>query len=216
MQAEQSLRDDIAAIAAIPFLPALLEVVCKATGMGFAAVARVTEDRWIAGAVRDEIQFGLIPGGELPVKTTICDEIRHSQTPVIIDHVSYNAAYRDHHTPALYGFESYISFPILRNDGSFFGTLCAIDPRPASLDTPPIIELFQTLASLLAYYLDGLQTLSDDKVARAEWYVQVELENTIRDLTTDDTSFRHEKAMILAMKINQLVLALEPSSAFLA
>jgi hypothetical protein len=53
--------------------------------MGCAAVARVTQDRWVACAVRDEISFGLAPGGELDVKTTICDEIRDSGQAVVID-----------------------------------------------------------------------------------------------------------------------------------
>ena len=105
------------------------------TGMGFAAVARVTEDRWIACAVRDEIAFGLAPGGELKVATTICDEIRRSGEAVVIDHVAADQAFCGHPTPAMYGFQSYISMPILHKDGSFFGTLCAIDPKPATVKT---------------------------------------------------------------------------------
>src|SRR5688572_16568963 len=76
-----SIEADIAAVARIDAVPMILEVVCRTTGMGFAAVARVTEDRWIACAVRDEIQFGLQPGGELKVETTICDQIRGSGLP---------------------------------------------------------------------------------------------------------------------------------------
>jgi len=41
----------------------ILEVICSSTGMGFAAIARVTEDRWIACAVNDKINFGLGVGG---------------------------------------------------------------------------------------------------------------------------------------------------------
>ena len=52
---------DLDAIAAIPAAAAILEVVCRTTGMGFAAVARVTEDRWVCCAVQDEIAFGLNP-----------------------------------------------------------------------------------------------------------------------------------------------------------
>ena len=85
----QGLAEDIesalGAIAAIDAVPTILEVVCRTTGMGFAAIARVTEDSWIACAVRDEIAFGLEPGGELEVETTICDEIREHGEPVIID-----------------------------------------------------------------------------------------------------------------------------------
>ena len=42
------VQDDIAAIARIEAVPKILEVVSRTTGVGFAAVARVTEDRWVA------------------------------------------------------------------------------------------------------------------------------------------------------------------------
>ena len=69
---------DIAAVSGIAAVPTILDVVCRSTGMGFAAVARVTEDALDRCAVRDEIAFGLKPGGELKVETTICHEIRQS------------------------------------------------------------------------------------------------------------------------------------------
>ena len=47
---------DVGAIKLINAVPRILEVVCRATGMGFAAVARVTESRWVCCAVLDEIQ----------------------------------------------------------------------------------------------------------------------------------------------------------------
>ena len=127
------LDADIAAVSRIEAVPTILDVVCRTTGMGFAAVARVTEDRWIACSVRDEIAFGLQPGGELKVETTICHEVRDSREAVIINNVAEDPFYASHPTPALYGFQSYISMPIIMPDGRFFGTLCAIDPRPARL-----------------------------------------------------------------------------------
>ena len=95
---------DLDAIAAIPGIAATLEVVCLTTGMGFAAVARVTDDRWVCCAVKDDIAFGMTPGSELKVQTTICDEIRSSGERVVIDHVAKDAQFSGHHTPALYGF----------------------------------------------------------------------------------------------------------------
>src|ERR1700712_1856309 len=103
------LSADIAAVQGIAAVPRILEVVCRTTGMGFAAVARVTEQRWVCCAVRDEIAFGLTPGGELKVETTICHEIRQRHQAVVIDHVAEDEVYRNHHTPAMYGFQSYIS-----------------------------------------------------------------------------------------------------------
>lgn len=154
-----SFADDLDAISKIDAIPKILEVVCRTTGMGFAAVARVTEDRWIACAVRDEIAFGLRPGGELQVKTTICDEIRDSGQLVVIDHAAEDDAFCYHPTPKMYGFQSYISAPICRPGGRFFGTLCAIDPRPARLKTPETVGMFRLFADLVAFHLDAQERL---------------------------------------------------------
>jgi signal transduction histidine kinase len=147
---------DVARIGGISAVPTILEVINLTTGMGFTAVARVTEDRWITCASRDELSFGLKPGDELKVETTICHEIRQTNEAVIIDHVSDDVAYASHHTPAMYGFQSYISVPIILADGSFFGTLCAIDPKPRKLRTPEIIGMFKLFAELIAAHLDAV------------------------------------------------------------
>lgn len=156
-------QQDLALITKIPSIPTILNVVCGATGMGFAAVARVTEDRWIACDVVDRIDFGLKPGDELEVATTICHEIRQSGEAVVIDHVEADSEYCGHPTPAKYGFQSYISMPIVRANGSFFGTLCAIDPKPAQLRNPETIGMFRLFAELISFYIDA-----QERVASAE------------------------------------------------
>jgi signal transduction histidine kinase len=154
------LLADIDAIQRIAAVPTILDVVCRTTGMGFAAVARVSEDRWVACGVRDTIQFGLQPGGELKVETTICNEIRQSGQAVVIDHVATDTVYCGHPTPAMYGFQSYVSMPIILADGRFFGTLCAIDPRPARVNTPEVIGMFKLFAELIAFHLDAHERLA--------------------------------------------------------
>ena len=145
---------DIDAIGAIPSVATLLEVVCRTTGMRFAAVARVTQDRWVCCASHDDLNFGLKPGGELWVETTICQEIRQSGDAVVIDEVAKDTVFCGHPTPALYGFQSYISVPILLADGSFFGTLCAIDPAPNQLNNIKVRGMFALFARLIAHELD--------------------------------------------------------------
>jgi signal transduction histidine kinase len=157
--AEHAFRADIEVIQSIAAIPSILTVVSRVTGMGFAAVARVTPDRWVCLAANDEIGFGLKPGGELKVETTICHEIRQSGGEVVIDHVGADEVFRNHHTPAMYGFESYISVPIVLKDGSFYGTLCAIDPKPAKLNNPGVIGMFRLFAELIAGHLDTAQRL---------------------------------------------------------
>ncbi len=124
----------------------ILIEVCAITGMGFAAVAHVTETRWIACQVLDQIEFGLTPGGELDVATTICTEIRTSGQRVVIDHVALDQDWQTHPTPVLYGFQSYVSLPLRLDDQSFYGTLCAIDPRPRRLQDGAVIERLESLA----------------------------------------------------------------------
>jgi signal transduction histidine kinase len=157
---DTDFADDIAAVQSIDAVPRILEIVCRSTGMGFAAVARVTDERWVCCAVRDDIEFGLRPGGELKVETTICHEIRQSHQAVVIDHVAADEVFAGHHTPALYGFQSYISVPITLADGTIFGTLCAIDPRPARLKNPETIGTFVLFAELIASHLDAFDRLA--------------------------------------------------------
>ena len=147
---------DIARVSGISAVSTILDVVSKTTGMGFTAVARVTEDRWITCASRDDLAFGLKPGDELKVESTICHEIRQTRVPVVIDNVSEDASFCNHHTPAQYGFQSYISVPIILSDGSFFGTLCAIDPKPRVLNSPEVIGMFTLFAELIATHLDAI------------------------------------------------------------
>lgn len=166
---------DIESVSHIEAVPTILDVVCRTTGMGFAAVARVTEDRWVACSVLDGIDFGLGPGGELRVETTICHEIRQCREPVVINHVAEDEAWREHPTPAMYGFQSYISRPIILGDGSFFGTLCAIDPRPARVKTPEIIGMFRLFAELIAKHLDARKKLSATESALVVERAEAEL-----------------------------------------
>ncbi len=149
------IENDVETIRRIAAVPSILDVVSKITGMGFVTVARVTEDRWMACEVLDAIDFGLKPGGELRVETTICSEVRGAREAVVIDNVAEDPVYCGHPTPAMYGFQSYISMPITLADGSFFGTLCAIDPRPARLKTPEVVEMFRLFAELIAVHIDA-------------------------------------------------------------
>ncbi len=135
---------EVEAVGRIAGLASLLEAVTRATGMRFAAVARVTDTRWTACAVYDLIDFGLRPGQDLVLETTICNEIRQHGGLVQFDDARTDARFATHRTPAMYGFASYISLPILRGDGSFFGTLCALDPEPSRLDEATLrtLEMF--------------------------------------------------------------------------
>lgn len=165
---EDHFKQDIINIENIKIVPTLLNVICQTTGMGFAAIARVTEDRWITCSVHDNVLFGLKPGDELILKTTICNEIRQNPKAVIIDNVSEDPDYHDHHTPAMYNLQSYISVPIIRQDGTFFGTLCAIDPKPNSLKEFKISEMFNLFADLISFHISAIEQETKSKTILLE------------------------------------------------
>jgi FOG: GAF domain len=177
-----NFEKDIQNIGSISVVSRVLEAICLTTGMGFAAVARVTPERWIACEVRDEIKFGLLPGGELQVDTTICHEIRQSGQPVIIDHVAEDEFYYRHHTPAMYGLQSYFSIPVVKQDGSFFGTLCAIDPSPALVSSPEIRGLFKVYAELISILLNAVENELADRLKKMQELSLQELDGQVAQM----------------------------------
>lgn len=159
---------DIATIGRISAVPAMLKVISDMTGLRFAAVARVTDDTWTACAVLDRLEFGLGVGGELDLTTTICHEIRGSHASVVIDKASEDPLYHDHHTPRMYHFESYISVPVFRTDGRFFGTLCALDPNPAPLRSSTIQSTMESFARVLSLQIEAEEALQNTQAQLQE------------------------------------------------
>jgi len=149
-----NLEGDVLKIARIDAVPLILSMMKQTTGMRFAAIARVTTEKWVACAVDDSIDFGLLPGGELVLDTTICNEIRDHRQPVIFRDVKKDPVYSTHHTPRTYQLESYVSIPIVRANGEFFGTLCAIDSVPAQFDESAARKTLELFAQLIAVQLD--------------------------------------------------------------
>jgi signal transduction histidine kinase len=144
----------VAAVQRIGAVPSILRLICKNTGLGFATVARVTDDTWTACAVQDDIAFGLQAGGQLELRTTLCFESRAERKPIVVNHFSQDPVYRNHHTPLKYGLESYISVPIVLSDGTYFGNLCGIDRRPAEISDQRTLNMFEVFADLIALQLE--------------------------------------------------------------
>jgi signal transduction histidine kinase len=171
----EEIAHDVAAVIRLQAVPTLLEVLCEATGMRFAAVARVTEKTWTACVVKDDINFGLMPGGRLDLETTLCVEAKRSRRPIIIEHASTDPRYRNHHTPKLYNIESYVSVPIVLASGRYFGNLCAIDPAPARLADTRIVNMFTRFASLIALQLEDEISRQEDQSALRDAHAANEL-----------------------------------------
>lgn len=166
LDAADPLNEDVAAISRLSAVPTILRVISETTGLRFSLVARVTEDKWVACAVHDEIAFGLRAGDTLDVATTLCSKVRDTQVPVVIDHATEDSVYAGHPTPKMYGFESYIAVPIFLADGTYFGTVCALDPLPAKVNQPKVIETMKLFAQLVSSQLAVEARESSTRVAK--------------------------------------------------
>lgn len=208
---KKNFSGDVDAINQIPIISQILDVVCRTTKMGFAAIARVTDDRWITCSSLDHINFGLKPGDELEVETTLCHEVFQKKQPIFIDHVAEDVTYRHHPTPKLYGLESYVSYPIYRKNGEFFGTLCAIDKRPFKVNTPEIQGMFKLFSDLISFHLEVVESMHTQSQNLKEEREMAELREQFiailgHDLKNPIATMRMSSDILLKMSKDEFTL----------
>ncbi|NNE52973.1 MAG: GAF domain-containing sensor histidine kinase [Sulfitobacter sp.] len=155
LEGSHDFQADIEVLAGSDLVGTILETVMLATNMRFAAVARVTADRWVACRTVDEVNFGLAEGDEIEIQSTFCQSVRETSQKVIFNDVATDDVYRNHPIASKFGIVSYASIPIRRSDGSFFGTLCAIDTEPRDVKHPRAVAMLEMFADLIG---QGLET----------------------------------------------------------
>lgn len=139
----------------VPDVHAILLDTLGLTGMRFATIARVKSTRWTSVAFYDGMDFGMAPHQELVLEQTICDEVRCTHALVAFEQASKDPKYASSAIPSMYGFESYISIPILTVEGQFFGTLCALDPAPCRI-SPATLEQLRDRADRIGLSVQAL------------------------------------------------------------
>jgi len=97
---EHDFQADIQMLAGSDLVGTILETVMLATNMRFAAVARVTADRWVACRTVDEVNFGLAEGDEIEIQSTFCQAVRETSKKVLFNDTATDDVYRDHLTCA--------------------------------------------------------------------------------------------------------------------
>lgn len=152
-------QTDIELLAGSEFVATILETVMLATNMRFAGVARVTADRWVACRTVDEVNFGLAEGDEIAIDSTFCQTVRDTSEMVIFSDATTDPEYHDHPIAAAFGIVSYASVPIYRGDGSFFGTLCAIDTEPKDIKSSRAVAMLRMFADLIGRSLETEERL---------------------------------------------------------
>ena len=109
--------------------------------------------------------------------------------PVLLEDLrSYRDLSSQFASSALSYIGSYIGAPIVLSDGTFFGTLCAVDPEPRQLSLVQA-KLLVVLARLLATQIERDQELAERKWAESE------LARALTALQTADEQRNHMNKM---------------------
>jgi signal transduction histidine kinase len=143
----------VSAIGRVEAVSTLLDALCEISGMGLAMVAHVEGKAWTVCAVRDELQLGISCGGRLVLRTNFDLESQTDRTPVVIDRANPDPPYGNHDLQGMYHVESYVAVPIFLSSGSYFGVLCALDPKPEKAGRPIVLSMFKRFAAIIASQL---------------------------------------------------------------
>jgi GGDEF domain-containing protein len=108
------------------------------------------------------IEAGLV----IPWPDTFCSHMVAGDGPMIAERAMEVPAYAAVPLGPGIRIESYVGIPIYRNDGSLFGTMCAIDTHPAT-DIERFKPLIELIARMLGFAVDR-QGEADDASRRAD------------------------------------------------
>lgn len=158
---------------------AILDVVRRTTGMGFAAIAQVTDDAWTACAVSDGLGFGMAPGDSVPAEASMCVNVRRTRRPLAIGDIAADPHWAAHPIPLAYGLGSYIGVPIILADNTVFGTLCAHDITARDITRPELTGMFALFADLIAAHLDASARREAEEAALVDARSAAELREQI-------------------------------------
>jgi hypothetical protein len=139
-------------------ITSILELGIEITGMPVAILARITDTRWLALAVRDTIDLGIRSGLVMDPVVTLCKEVCRTGEPVFFHHASRDPRFSSHPLPATYGIESYLAVPVVLPGGKYFGNLCFVGTQPAPPVTALTMSRVQLLADLAARQLSEEET----------------------------------------------------------
>ncbi len=123
-------------------------------GFSLWMMTRVEDDDWIVLQSEDH-GYNVNEGKVFRWADSFCSRMVRGEGPKIAPKVSDVPAYMQAPIGQQVPIGAYIGMPVLRGDGSLFGTLCAIDPDPQNesiLAEQPIIELLARLLETVLEY----------------------------------------------------------------
>jgi len=119
-------------------------------------------DIWLVTEVVEDRQVVLLahppdavrPGTELPWDTSFCRQMVEGSAPRLATVTAAVPAYASRTTGALSDVAAYVGIPLVRTDGTLFGTLCGVafraKPRSAAREMSVVEAAARMLSTLMA------------------------------------------------------------------
>jgi len=150
---------------------AVISFLHRRLGFGLWMVTRTEGDDWIVLQTEDH-GYNVTPGMVFRWADSFCSRMVQEQGPRVAPDSTQVPVYATAPIARQVPIGSYIGAPLYKEDGSLFGTLCAIDPerQPAAIAREQ--ELVELLASLLSTILQA--ELKAIEAARKSERLQVE------------------------------------------
>lgn len=139
---------------------AVLDYLHRRIGFDLWMVTRVAGEEWIILQVEDH-GYGVQSGTVFQWADSFCQLMVKGSGPHIAPRTDCIQVYADAPMSRNVKIGSYVGFPLTREDGSVFGTLCAIHPAPQPgqvvSEHPLVALLAQLLSTILAAELKSVQ-----------------------------------------------------------
>lgn len=133
---------------------AVLAFLHRQFGFGLWMITRTEGNDWIVLQTEDH-GYGVKPGTVFNWADSFCSEMVQGNGPRIAPDSSQIPAYAAAPIGRQVPIGAYIGVPLQRDDGSLFGTLCAIDPTAQPEAIAHAQELLELLAGLLGSLLNA-------------------------------------------------------------
>jgi diguanylate cyclase (GGDEF)-like protein len=149
----------------------VIDYLTRTMPLGMWAITRVVDGRQVMLTV-DAPAYGITVGAEFPFANSFCRSMIAGTAPQIAPDIGEVPDYAAAAAIAPITVGAYLGTPIVRPDGTLFGTLCGYDPQPQSdaLRTlQPLLDLFSSmLSAVLQADIAATTAARDLETARRE------------------------------------------------
>ena len=131
-------------------LPSVLKALRGLTQTRFAALVRLTDQKWQACLVDDHASLGIRAGDVFPIEDTLCAQVREIHAPVNQPSVGPDMAGENTaHMARALGIRCHFSYPVFAADGAFFGALCLMDTTPHEPLSSAVVDAVAAFSQLV-------------------------------------------------------------------